>query len=177
MKHPTMVAFQENVKTKTCHPKNEYFTHENVVLMIPFNLLRDKKPDVSDAKKFLPTLKEINTDLLDWKLIKIDQSFEIMSFFWNTIVNELKSTVIEETIVQLLNDLNSKSPDSLTDIKTSQDAHNWHDSVEGSVKDEIAWNSMHPQFDQKQHSLNLIKEMNENCGVDCEEKSKRGCVE
>ena len=92
-----------------------------------------------------------------------------MTFFWNSIVNELTNIVIEEIIIQFLNNLKSKFPNSLTDVKTLQDVNNWHNSVEGAVEHDIAWISIHAQFDQKQCILNLVKEIKENYDVNCEE--------
>ena len=66
---PTLIAFQENMKTKTYHPKNENYLFANVVLLLPSNLLGDDKPEISDAENFFPMQNELNTDLVDCNLV------------------------------------------------------------------------------------------------------------
>ena len=47
--------------------------------------------------------------------------------------------------------------DSVTDVKTLQDAHYWDVSVDGAVEDEIACKSVRAQFYNKVCGLNLVK--------------------
>ena len=61
-------------------------------------------------------------------------------------------------------------------IKNLQDIHDWHNSVDRTVEEKIVWNSMHTQFDQK-NTLKLTRQMKEDCGINCEDESERGCIE
>ena len=79
--------------------------------------------------------------------------------------------------MQLCDDLKLRYQDSVTDIRTLKDAHDWNNSVNGTLEDEITWKDMHVQFDDKVCGLKLTKGMHEECGVDCEDESKRGFVE
>ena len=58
------------------------------------SLLGNDKLEISNAEKN-PIPNELNTDLLDYNLVTVDHVFEIMTFFWNAIVNEFKCLVIE----------------------------------------------------------------------------------
>ena len=135
--------------------------------MLLYNLLGDNKPDVSDADFFNPMLNELNTDLLDCNLITFYHVFEIKTLFWNAIANEFKSLVIEGIIVQLRDDLKLKHPDSVAAIRTLQDVHDGHNSVNGAVGNEISWKSTHVQFYDKDYGLNIAKGMKADCGVNC----------
>ena len=53
----------------------------------------------------------------------MEHAHEIMTFFWNEIVNQFKRTAIEGIIVQLVEDLNSIYNDSLINIKNLHDVH------------------------------------------------------
>ena len=51
------------------------------------NLLGVRKLEISYAELFYPMLNKLNTYFLDWNLVTVDHFFEIMTLFWNTIVN------------------------------------------------------------------------------------------
>ena len=85
--------------------------------------------------------------------------FETLTLFLNAIVNELKSLVIEETIAKLRDDFKLKLTDSVADIRTLKDAHDWHNLVSTAVEDNVAWKSTRVQFDHKVHGLNLTRRM------------------
>ena len=123
MINPIMISFQENIKTKMFHLQNKNYLFSNVVFIFPSNLLGDSKPCISYAETFYPMLNELNTCLLDWNLVSVDQVFETMTLFWRSVVNEFKILLTEEKIVQLRDDLKLKHPYSVADIITLEDVH------------------------------------------------------
>ena len=68
-------------------------------------------------------LKELKLELIDWKFVVVAHVFQLMSFFWNAILIEFQSAAVEEIIVQLCDDSKSNFIVSVTDVKTSHDAH------------------------------------------------------
>ena len=64
-------------------------------------------------------------------------------------MSKFKSKVIHLITTQLCNGLKEKFPDSFTDARGLQDAHDYQNSVDGVVEDKISWRIAHAQFDEK----------------------------
>ena len=89
-------------------------------------------------------------------------------------MSKLKSKIIELIATQLCNYIKEKFPYSVTDARTLQDTHDWHNYVDGAVRDKVAWRIMRVPFDDKSFGMKLIKRMKANYGVNYEDESNRG---
>ena len=138
--------------------------------MLPSKLLRDKKPDIGDAD-FFQMLKKLSPESLDWKLFATDHALQLMTYSWNDIVSQLKRKVIHLIMTQSCNDLKKKFTFSVTDERALQDAHDWHNSVDGAVEVETSWRSTHVHFYDKNFGLSLIEDMKADYVIHHEDES------
>ena len=86
---------------------------------------------------------------MNWSLVYAARMLQLMSFFWNSIVNFFKSKLIGFIVTQSLNDLKDKFPDSIAGTRVLKDTHDWHNSSDRATEDEISWRSPHAPFDEK----------------------------